>query len=48
MSELLFTHYNTVLYRMNRIQEITGKNLENEGDRYGLQTALKIMKILEL
>lgn len=48
MSELLFTHYNTVLYRINRIQEITGKNLENEGDRYGLQTALKIMKILDL
>lgn len=48
MSEMLFTHYNTVLYRINRIQEITGKNLENEGDRYGLQTALKIMKILDL
>jgi purine catabolism regulator len=48
MSELLFTHYNTVLYRINRIQEITGKDLENEGDRYGLQTALKIMRILDL
>lgn len=48
MSETLFTHYNTVLYRINRIQEITGKNLEDEGDRYGLQTALKIMKILDL
>lgn len=48
MSEMLFTHYNTVLYRINRIQEITGKDLENEGDRYGLQTALKIMKILDL
>lgn len=48
MSEMLFTHYNTVLYRINRIQEITGKDLEDEGDRYGLQTALKIMKILDL
>lgn len=48
MSEMLFTHYNTVLYRINRIQEITGKDLENEGDRYGLQTALKIMRILDL
>ena len=48
MSELLFTHYNTVLYRINRIQEITGKSLEDEGDRYGLQTALKIMRILDL
>lgn len=48
MSELLFTHYNTVLYRMNRIQEITSKSLDTERDRYGLQTALKIMKILDL
>lgn len=48
MSELLFTHYNTILYRINRIQEITAKNLESEHDRYGLQTALKIMNILSL
>ncbi len=48
MSELLFTHYNTILYRINRIQEITAKNLESEHDRYGLQTALKIMNILGL
>jgi len=48
MSEILFTHYNTILYRINRIQEITGKSLETEHDRYGLQTALKIMMILDL
>ncbi len=48
MSEKLFTHYNTVLYRINRIQEITGKSLDDEGERYGLQTALKIMRILDL
>lgn len=48
MSEILFTHYNTVLYRINRIQEIANKNLECESDRYGLQTALKIFKILDL
>ena len=43
MSEKLFTHYNTVLYRVNRIQEITGTNLEDEQQRYSLQTAIKIM-----
>lgn len=48
MSEILFTHYNTILYRINRIKEITAKNLESEHDRYGLQTALKIMNILGL
>lgn len=45
MSEKLFTHYNTVLYRVNRIQEITGSNLEDEKQRYSLQTAIKIMEM---
>lgn len=45
MSEKLFTHYNTVLYRVNRIQEISNCNLENEQHRYSLQTALKIMEM---
>lgn len=48
MSEALFTHYNTILYRISRIKEITNKDLENEHDRYGLQTALKIRRILDL
>jgi len=48
MSELLFTHYNTVLYRVGRIQEITKTNLDNERERFGLQTAIQIMKILNL
>lgn len=46
MSEELFTHYNTVLYRINRIQEITEMNLDSERDRYALHTALKIIQIL--
>lgn len=45
MSEKLFTHYNTVLYRVNRIQEISNCNLEDEQQRYSLQTALKIMEM---
>ncbi len=48
MSEKLFAHYNTILYRINRIQEITGKNLDDEADRFGLQMALKIMKVLNI
>ena len=43
MSDILFTHYNTVLYRINRIQDITNTKLDNEKQRYGLQTAIKIM-----
>lgn len=48
MSEILFAHYNTILYRISRIQEITGTDLKSENDRYDLQTALRIMNILEL
>lgn len=48
MSEKLFTHYNTVLYRVNRIQEITHTSLDNEKERYGLQTAIKIFDMLGL
>ncbi len=46
MSEMLFTHYNTILYRLTRIQEIIHINLDEEEDRYAVQTALKISKII--
>lgn len=42
MSECLFTHYNTILYRLSRIQEIIKVDLDDEDQRYALQTALKI------
>jgi PucR family transcriptional regulator, purine catabolism regulatory protein len=48
MSEELFTHYNTILYRMNRIEEIAEKKLDNEKDRFALQAALKIRKLLQI
>ncbi|MBB6215155.1 purine catabolism regulator [Anaerosolibacter carboniphilus] len=47
MSELLFTHYNTILYRVQRIKQITGRDVDNAEDRFDLETALKIMKILK-
>lgn len=47
MSESLYTHYNTILYRMERIETIIEKKMDNEDDRYNLQTALKIYKLLE-
>lgn len=46
MSEQLFTHYNTILYRINRINEITGMYLNNPNDRLNLEIALKIKEIL--
>lgn len=47
MSESLFTHYNTVLYRIQRINEITKMNLENPNDRLNLEIALKIKQLLK-
>lgn len=48
MSEQLYTHYNTVLYRLSRIQEIMKMDLEKEESRFAAQTALKVHKILKL
>jgi len=47
ISDDLFTHYNTTLYRLQRIQEITGMKLENHKDRLNLEIALKIKRILK-
>jgi PucR family transcriptional regulator, purine catabolism regulatory protein len=47
MSEHLYTHYNTVLYRLQRIQEITNINLENPHHRLNAQLGLKIFHILK-
>lgn len=46
MSEHLFTHYNTILYRINRIEEITGMKLDNPNDRLNLEIALKIKQLI--
>jgi purine catabolism regulator len=46
MSEELFTHYNTILYRMKRIQEICGIDINNRKERYDIETALEIHKII--
>ncbi|MDO5707287.1 MAG: PucR family transcriptional regulator ligand-binding domain-containing protein [Andreesenia angusta] len=46
MSDELFTHYNTVLYRVHRIEEITGMSLDNESERLDLNVALKIKKLI--
>ncbi|MEF9953369.1 MAG: PucR family transcriptional regulator ligand-binding domain-containing protein [Clostridium sp.] len=47
MSDALFTHYNTILYRLTRIKEITGVNFENAKDRLNLEIALKIKMLLQ-
>lgn len=46
ISEVLFTHYNTTLYRIGRIEKITGMSLEKCEDRLNLQMGLKIKQLL--
>lgn len=47
ISEQLFAHYNTVLYRINRINEITGMSLDDPNHRLNLEIALKIKDLLD-
>lgn len=47
MAGMLFTHYNTISYRINRIEEITGISLGNADDRLSLEIALKIKHYLK-
>lgn len=41
----LYTHYNTILYRLQRIEEIAGSSLEDAADRLHLQVALQAVKL---
>ncbi|HCB49315.1 MAG TPA: hypothetical protein DEP47_07300 [Chloroflexi bacterium] len=45
-AEMLFIHRNTLLYRLDRIQELTGQDLDNANDRLALQLALKLSQLL--
>ena len=44
-AEMLYLHRNTVSYRLQRIEEITGLRLDDEEDRFQLQLALKLRDI---
>lgn len=47
VSEEMFTHYNTIIYRIQRIKEITGIDFEDYDDRLNLQIALKIHEMIQ-
>lgn len=44
ISEEMFTHYNTISYRIKNIQELTGLDLHNREDHFLLETALYLYK----
>lgn len=47
VSEDMFTHYNTIIYRIQRIKEITGIDFDDYDDRLNLQIALKIHEMIQ-
>lgn len=48
VSEKLYTHYNTVAYRLERIKEITGIDLEKADERFNLELALKMKNMFNV
>lgn len=46
VSEKMYIHYNTILYRIHKIQQITNMDLSNPSDRLNLEVSLKIMSII--
>lgn len=47
VSELLFTHYNTIIYRINRIRDVYHIDLRDPETAFNFQLALKIKELLE-
>ncbi len=47
VTEKMFVHYNTILYRLDRIQQITGISLDDATACLNLQLALKLLKIIK-
>jgi len=47
VSEEMFTHYNTIIYRIQRIKEITGVDFDDYDEILNLQIALKIHEFMK-
>ena len=46
ISEVLFTHYNTIIYRINRIRDVYGIDLKDPETAFTLQLAIRIRDML--
>jgi len=42
----MFAHYNTILYRIKKIEELTGAHLDNPEDALNMEIAVNILKLL--
>ncbi|EKP95611.1 PucR family transcriptional regulator [Thermaerobacter subterraneus] len=47
MAQALYTHYNTVAYRLGRIRQITGLDLKDPDQLLSLQVALRALPLLD-
>lgn len=48
VAKKIYIHYNTVHYRLKRIENITGLSLDDPDDRLNLEIALKILNFTDL
>lgn len=48
ISEKMYMHYNTIIYRVQQIKDITGLDIENGDSRLNLEIALKAMDLIEI
>ena len=48
ISENMYMHYNTIIYRLQKIKDITGLDLENGDCRLNLEIALKSMDLTQI
>lgn len=46
-AQILYVHYKTVTYRLERIKEITGMNLEDPEEMLSVQVGLRIIDVIE-
>lgn len=48
ISEKMYMHYNTIIYRLQKIREITGVNIDDCDSRLNLLIALKALDVLQI
>ncbi len=46
VSEILFTHYNTIIYRINRIRDVYGIDLRDPETAFNIQLAIRIKELI--
>lgn len=46
ISQKMYVHYNTIIYRLQKIKGITGLDLDNDESRLNLEIAIKAMDLL--